>query len=102
MVTEDEAVPPAFVSIWLGPFPLNDADTPEGPESVKETVWAKLFIDATYRFRVPADPCGIDMLVLESAREKSPVAWAAAPFNDKAASVINITTASTEGRNRPP
>jgi len=101
MVTVDEVVPSALVSTWLGPFPLNDAETPAGPEKVKETVWAKLFADATYRFRVPADPCGMDMLALESAREKSPAVCAAAPFNDREASVTTKTTTSMEVSNRP-
>ena len=72
MVTVDETVPPAAVAVWLGPFPLNDAVTPDGPEIVKERVWSKLFTDATYRFRVPDDPCGMDIPVLETATEKSP------------------------------
>ena len=45
MVTVGELVPPADVSIWLGP--LNEAVTPGGAEYVSDTGEAKLRSDDT-------------------------------------------------------
>jgi hypothetical protein len=54
IVSVDEAVPPAEVSISLGP--LNEAVTPAGAEKVRVTGDAKPFTEVTNRFKVPDAP----------------------------------------------
>ena len=101
IVTVDEVVLPMEVAIWLGPLPLNDAVTPDGPENDNETVSAKPFSEATYRFVVPDDPWAMEMPVLERAIEKSlPAVCATAIFCDKEASVVSKTTATRRGTSR--
>ena len=102
IVTVDALVPPAEVAIWFGPLSLNVAVTPDGPEYVNETVCENPFRDSTYRFSVPAAPCGMLIPVLDRATEKSPVATCAATLcSDREASVVRKTMASMEGSRRP-
>jgi len=80
---------------------LKDAVTPDGPVNDNETVWAKPFSDATYRFKVPDDPCGMEMAELESATEKSPLAvCAAAPVSDKEINAISKVAPTTDETSR--
>ena len=71
IVSVGEDIPPAEVSILLGP--LNEAVTPGGAEKVSETGEAKLFSEVTNTFRLPDAPCAIPMPVVENAIEKSPL-----------------------------
>jgi hypothetical protein len=54
IVSVGEDVPPAEVSTLLGP--LKEAVTPGGAENVSDTGEAKLFKEATYKFRLPEAP----------------------------------------------
>jgi hypothetical protein len=54
IVSVGEDIPPAEVSILLGP--LNEAVTPGGAEKVSATGEAKLFNEVTNRFKVPDAP----------------------------------------------
>jgi hypothetical protein len=71
IVRVGEDVPPADVSILLGP--LNEAVTPGGAEKVSETGEAKLFIEVRNRFKLPDAPCVTPIPVDEKATEKSPL-----------------------------
>lgn len=71
MVSVGEDMPPAEVSILLGP--LKEAVTPCGAEKVSVTGEAKLFKEVTNTLRLPDAPCAIPMPVVENATEKSPL-----------------------------
>ena len=80
---------------------MNVAEIAEGPEEVNDRVWENPLSEVTYMFNVADEPCGMDTLVLERDREKSPVATcAAAPCRNREARVANKTMASMEGNRR--
>jgi hypothetical protein len=71
IVNVGEEVPPADVSILLGP--LNEAVTPGGAEKVSATGEAKPFTEVTNKFKLPEAPCATPIPVDEKATEKSPL-----------------------------